>query len=246
MKTFFSRLWHDTASIFASYPRIQTPPDFSIDYDLYWRARGRGGMGVAGETLSAWQKARADIAAQYIKQGSVALDIGSGGGAGLEYLHEKRGIQPIGADVSEAARASLQKKSIEALNVDISRLESVRALPESDYIIGFEILEHLANPEQLIQALAPKAREALIFSFPNTGYFSHRLRLLTGRFPLQWAVHPGEHLRFWTLADVRSWAPQLGLPVIAIVPYQGVPLFNRLWPALFAAGIVVVLSTRRP
>ena len=67
-------------------------------------------------------------------------------------------------------------------------------------------------------------------------------RLLLGRFPLQWLAHPGEHLRFWTHVDFLWWANCLGYRVQTAIPYQGTPFLKRLWPNLFASGIVYVLE----
>ncbi|HQU07449.1 MAG: hypothetical protein B7X04_00585 [Parcubacteria group bacterium 21-54-25] len=242
MKKFLAVLKGDLGRLFI-YPSLQVPEDFSIDYDRYWKVRGRSSMSEKGETLSLWQQDRASRAAEFIERNSTVLDLGSGGGAVLEYLREKRNIKPIAVDVSAHALISLRIKGIEALELDIASENDVEKLPEVDYILGFEILEHLPNPEKLIHTLAKKAKKGLIFSFPNTGYYAHRLRLLFGRFPLQWVVHPGEHLRFWTMADVRSWTPQLHLGPKSMVAYQGLPGLNRVWPALFGAGILLVLDT---
>lgn len=215
---------------------MRVPADFSIDYDLYWEARGRHG-GKTGESPSEWQRERAGLAARHIRKGSTVLDIGSGGGAVLEYLRDVCDIKPIGVDISEHSLQSLRAKNIEALNIDISLPGNAAQLPEVDYIIGFEILEHMANPEHLVHILSSKAREGMFFSFPNTGYYAHRLRLLLGRFPLQWAVHPGEHVRFWTVRDVLWWVPQIGLHLESLVVYQGLPFLKNLMPKLFGRGI---------
>jgi len=66
------------------------------------------------------------------------------------------------------------------------------------------------------------------------------LKLLLGRFPLQWLAHLVEHLRFWFL----WWANWLGYRVQAAIPYQGTPFLKRLWPNLFASGVVYVLEPK--
>ncbi len=241
MKNFLYQIRSDIRRLFV-YPALKTPPDFAVDYDVYWKARGRGGAAVS-ESLSLWQRARSDLALKFIEPGSSVLDLGSGGGAVLEYLQERRHIRGIGVDASVSALESLRAKGIEAIDCDISSDEAIQALPEVDHIIGFEILEHIPNPERLIYLLSPKAKKSFIFTFPNTGYYPHRLRLLFGRFPLQWVTHPGEHLRFWTVADVRSWVPQLHLHLKYLTTYQGLPFLNRLCPSLFGAGILFVADT---
>ena len=85
--------------------------------------------------------------------------------------------------------------------------------------------------------------DKLIFSVPNTGYVAHRKRLLFGSFPLQWRNNPGEHLRFWTLGDMKWWLKQLNLYEKSIIKtYEGFPLLNKLWPGMFAMGIIVIIK----
>ena len=107
-----------------------------------------------------------------------------------------------------------------------------------DYIILSEIIEHLPDPESLLNALRPVARKGIIVSIPNTGYVYHRLRLLLGRFPLQWIVTPGEHLRFWTRTDFHWWARQMKFRIAREFPYVGAPGLKEVWPSLFAAAFV--------
>ena len=223
---------------FMRYPQIAAGKGFSVDYDLYWQRRG----GIRQRGLSAWQKERADIAARIIERGSSVIDLGAGDGSMLVYLREKINIKPIGIETSKDSLEALRQNGIETVEADINDFRALATLPEVDYITGFEVLEHTPNPEAILDALRGKARKGMIFSFPNTGYYLHRLRLLCGRFPLQWIAHPGEHLRFWTVADVRSWVPQTGYELCALVVYQGLPGLNKLLPTLFAQGIVISLA----
>jgi len=70
----------------------------------------------------------------------------------------------------------------------------------------------------------------------------YRLRLLFGKFPAQWRVHPGEHVRFWTARDLRWWLLAQGIENYKIFYYEGIPLLNKIVPSLFAAGFVVYIQ----
>jgi 2-polyprenyl-3-methyl-5-hydroxy-6-metoxy-1,4-benzoquinol methylase len=222
-------------------PSIRAHADFSMDYDRYWEERGNV---RSEEHLHLWQRERALLASTRIERGSTVLDIGSGGGSTLVFLREAIGIVPIGADISEYALQLLKKKNIPAYHVDLLNQSDIDSLPEVDYIIGFEIVEHLSNPEQAVFALAKKARRGMFFSFPNTGYYVYRLQLLFGSFPVQWVAHPGEHLRFWTVRDARRWVPALGLRLAELIVYQGPPIFKSICPSLFGRGIMLHIDTR--
>jgi methionine biosynthesis protein MetW len=215
-----------------------------VDYDDYWDKKAQSGMGI----LSPWRLKRAQVFATIVEPGDHVLDLGVGDGALLAHLIRERGITGYGLDVSPKAvdycvTHGLNVK-LSDINQPIADVIHAQFGPNAafDYVIMSEIIEHLPDPEALLLALRPYARKGLIVSIPNTGYHQHRLRLLFGKFPLQWVVTPGEHLRYWTLADFRWWARQLGFQLAAVHPYQGTPGLKRLWPSLFAAAFVYVLK----
>ncbi|MHB1330560.1 MAG: class I SAM-dependent methyltransferase [Minisyncoccota bacterium] len=237
MKNFLYKIKLDLKQIF-SYPESLLKDHPTVDYDYYWEKRGRRGV----SKLSSWQKQRADQVIKLVSRGDVVLDIGCGDGAVLKYINDKTDTKGIGADMSDAVLGAARKLGIDTRKVDIRDLKSIDSLPEVDFIIGFEILEHLPEPETLVLSLHKKARKGLLFSFPNTGYYAHRLRLLFGRFPLQWVVHPSEHLRFWTVADAKHWLSSLGLSLDRVILYEGLPTLNKIIPSLFAQGIIVYIK----
>ncbi len=212
----------------------------SVDYDAYWVDKRGVGLGK----LSHWQRLRADIALSYIDHTrSVSLaDIGCGDGSVLSYIKDKTQVgRIIGVDISSTALIKARAQGVETILVGKDLLESVDVVPEVDYFILFEILEHIPNSEDLLAAALERSRNGVFCSFPNTGYILHRLRVLFGRFPLQWRLHPSEHLRFWTYTDLKWWLEALGYKNYKIHTYEGVPVLDRLWPSLFGAALFVYL-----
>jgi methionine biosynthesis protein MetW len=185
------------------------------------------------------------VFARLLAPGDRVLDLGVGDGAILRYLTMQMPLQAFGLDVSPAAIAFCREQGLDVDLADVSK--PLDRVPPGiwDYVILSEILEHLPNPEEVVDGLRGRVRKGLLISVPNTGYVSHRVRLLLGRFPLQWVVHPGEHLRFWTVRDFTWWAERLNFTIAARYPYEGVPLLRSWWPSLFAAGIVWVLRDAR-
>jgi hypothetical protein len=83
----------------------------------------------------------------------------------------------------------------------------------------------------------------LLITIPNTGAINDRLRLLFGRFPKQWILHPSEHLHFWTVTDFLFLCRQLGFKVGKVYGLYD-PYYNlgclKLWkyyPKLFTRYI---------
>jgi methionine biosynthesis protein MetW len=209
-----------------------------VDYDVYWDKKAQKGLGQ----LSPWRRKRAEAFASVVTAGSSVLDLGVGDGALLRFLVEERGIDGYGLDVSPKAVEFCIQQGLRVDLADINQpITSIITAP-FDYIILSEIIEHLPDPESLLNTLRPYARQAIIVSIPNTGYHQHRLRLLLGRFPLQWVVTPGEHLRFWTRTDFHWWARQMDFRIVQEIPYEGTAWLKNVWPGLFAAAFVYVLA----
>ncbi len=230
--------WRQAARRLFIYP--QQTIGAAADYDAYWKRKAGGRMGQ----LSRTRRARAEVFAQVVTPGAVVLDLGCGDGALLKYLVDRRGVRGYGVDLSADAAASARSQGLTVIEGDITAPLTGELDREYDYVILSEIIEHLPNPEGLLLNLKGRARQALLVSVPNTGWWQHRLRLLLGRFPLQWIVFPGEHLRFWTLADFRWWAGALGFELVRVYPYVGAPLLQAVWPGLFAQGFVYVLRPK--
>lgn len=235
-------LW--LANRYRGLRRLVSYPDTAnvgvVDYDTYWDSKAAAGMG----TLSAWRKRRADVFASIVQAGARVLDLGVGDGALLEYLIQQKGIIGTGVDVSPKAVEFCRARGLNVLLADINAPIATYVTDTYDYVIMSEIIEHIPDPETMLLSLAPLARKGLIVSIPNTGFHQHRLRLLLGRFPLQWVVTPGEHLRFWTRADFHWWAEQLGFTIAREVPYQGTPMLKEALPGLFAAAFVFLLTPK--
>jgi methionine biosynthesis protein MetW len=221
-----------------SYPKTVSNLNEKIDYDQYWQIKRKGNL----TKLSAFQSARANAVLPWIEPNSSVLDIAAGNCAILNFLRDNKNIKATALDKSQVALEAAKSLGFEAQQIDISCIEQHQHLPKVDYILALEILEHIPNAEEVLLSLTNFANKAIILSVPNTGFISHRLRLLFGRFPLQWLCHPGEHLRFWTVTDLRWWLTKLNLDSCDFKFYEGTPILNRLLPRLFAKGQIVKIS----
>jgi len=225
------------------YPQNKIEFSEEVNYDKYWEDKRGSSLG----NLSSWQKARADIVLDSIKKkGDSLTDVGCGDGSVLNYLKQTReDLSLRGVDVSELALGHAKKKGIETLRININDLNEVNKINTSDYFLLLEVLEHLPAPELLLKSIHDKSQKGVFFSFPNSGYFIYRLRLFFGKFPAQWRINPGEHLRFWTNSDLKWWLNSLGYKKYEISYYKGVVILNKILPSLFAAGFVVFLPVRK-
>jgi methionine biosynthesis protein MetW len=195
-----------------------------MEYDRYWQARGRHSM-----------QPRYSLFSELVGSGSSVLDIGCGDGFLLQYLKNEKNARVCGIDISEEAVRLARERNIETTVGDILEIDIECVY---DYIILSEVLEHFDKPEAVIAKLKGKFRKALLISIPNIGYYKHRLRLLFGRFPIQWVWHPAEHLRFWTVADFRLWLRQFGLKESVVLASNGFPILRQILPNLFGDQVI--------
>lgn len=208
------------------------------DYDQYWHHRKT----TAQTALNSFQQKRADLALKYIEEGSSVLDVGAGNGKVLVYVNGSKHLSKmVVADISRDVLEMAKENGLEVVWVDISKIETVRELPSADYVFMFEILEHISNSEEMLEWATLRAVKGVFFSVPNTGFIFHRLRLLFGRFPLQWRLIPSEHVRFWTVRDMKWWLGELGYSSYKLHLYEGIPVLNTVWPSLFGQGLFVYI-----
>ncbi len=212
-----------------------------MDYEAYWVARSKQDDALE-DAMYAY---KFQFIARLIEPGSSVLDIGCGDGSLLAHLRDTRSIKAYGVELSEKACEMARQKGIEVVQADVG-LEGT-ALPQVDYIVMSEVLEHLSNPEDVLLRLKDKFNKRLLVDIPNTGAVNDRLRLLIGRFPKQWVFHAGEHIRFWTITDFVSLCRQLGYRVESRYglydPYYqfGLKLW-QIYPRLFARYVLYVLQ----
>jgi len=204
-----------------------------LDYDQYWSLR----QGNSEADL----RARDVLMARLIEDRSSVLDIGCGSGRFLDYLvHIKKELNVLGLDISKTA---IETGRVSGLNCEMADVSSDKFELQGtyDYIIMAEVVEHLHNPESLMLKLKGKYRKALFVTIPNIGYYPHRVRLMTGSFPVQTVYHPAEHLLYWTVRDFKEWLQQLGYRVDQVIASNGFPRLAKYWPNLFGNQVIFVL-----
>jgi methionine biosynthesis protein MetW len=207
------------------------PRQWDFDYEAYWTQR----LEVQNDAIS--YPEIVDICAAVIPANARVLDIGCGPGVFLQELSKRKPLWTVGVDVSERAVEAARARGVRAEVVEAGA--DMRRLGDFDFITLFEVLEHIHNAEAVLMNIRKSfPTAAVLASVPNTGSIASRLRLLFGRFPKQWIVHPGEHIRFWTLRDFKLMASQLGYAVVNISPLREPPLLARYFPGLVSDALV--------
>jgi len=220
--------WKEVSGAVAGMAR---PPAFGerVDsYDTYWRHRAPG-----------THQPRFSIIGDDVSPGASVLDIGCGDGVMLQFLMETKNVRALGIDVSAEA---VSRACARGVNARVQMLGDLAASGQTfDHVVMSEVVEHVADAERFVADAWTLTGRTLWLTFPNIAYFPHRLRLAAGKAPVQWAVFPGEHLRFWSVPDFRAWITSLSLPPPTMTASNGFTALalHRVWPNLFGNQIVV-------
>lgn len=171
--------------------------------------------GRAGTALSG--RPEFDAIAAWIQPGAQVLDLGCGDGSLLRFLKDARGAFGYGIEIDDANILASARNRVNVLQSD---LESGLAGFESgsfDYVILSQTLQAVRHTEQIIGEMLRVGRQAIV-TFPNFGYWGHRLQLLMGRMPVsstlpyQWYNTPNVHL--FTLRDFETFCTDQGIRIL--------------------------------
>jgi len=163
--------------------------------------------------------------ARWIKSGDKVLDLGCGDGSLLRYLKETRGAKGYGVEIAdEKILASIQN----GVNVIQTDLESGLSGFEShsfDFVVLSQTLQAMKHTEGIVREMLRVGRQAIV-TFPNFGYWQHRLQVIRGRMPVssdlpyQWYDTPNIHL--CTLTDFEAFCASHGVRILErIVMHRG-------------------------
>lgn len=123
------------------------------------------------------------------------LDIGCGSGFKLlKYLHDRK---TIGIDVAETC--ALLKKCYPGRQWAITDFDAAKA-PEADLVIASDVIEHLADPDALLQYIVRVAPSYVVISTPDRNL-------------LRSGTHNGPpfnpmHLREWSMAELHAYVSE--------------------------------------
>lgn len=126
-------------------------------------------------------------------KGERLLDIGCGDGSFTVMLKEAMGArEAVGIEVASEAVAEVEKKGIQSYQLDIDTEPFPFDDNYFDIIYCGEIIEHLFNPDHLLQEVhrVLKPEGTCIISTPNLAGWPNRFALLLGFQPYPTAVSP--------------------------------------------------------
>jgi glycosyltransferase involved in cell wall biosynthesis len=160
------------------------------------------------------------IAVARVKENSTVLELGCGQG------YVSRALKGKGCFVAGCDASPLQHREwVDEFHcVDLNRVEDIPAADRFDVILLLDVLEHLAEPERLLDCLRLTAKRKgprVIITAPNIAFFVQRFQLLLGHFNYgRQGVLDLTHRRLFTFRSLRKLCAGAGYRVTRT---EGIP-----------------------
>ena len=140
-----------------------------------------------------------ELIARWIPERSRVLDLGCGDGLLLAGLAAANGVKGYGIEIDDSGVLASVKNGVAVIQADI---ESGLASFEDnafDFVILSQTLQAMRNVEGVLREMLRVGREGIV-TFPNFGFWRHRLDVLQGYMPVSrtlphsWYDTPNIHL----------------------------------------------------
>jgi methionine biosynthesis protein MetW len=166
-----------------------------------------------------------DAIAAWVTPGARVLDLGCGDGSLLRFLTEERGIAGYGVEIDDANVLACVKNGINVIQRDLEAGLAVFESASFDFVILSQTLQAMRHTETIVREMLRVGREG-IATFPNFGYWRHRMQVMLGRMPVssdlpyQWFDTPNVHL--CTIDDFETFCRQHAVRILErVVLTQG-------------------------
>ena len=158
-----------------------------------------------------------ELIARWIPEKSRVLDLGCGDGVLLAGLAATHGVEGYGVEIDEDGLLASVKNGVHAIQADIE--ESLAWFGEGafDFVILSQTLQSMRNAESVLREMLRVGREGIV-TFPNFGYWRHRLDILGGHMPVSkalpysWWDTPNIHL--CTVKDFEDLCDKVGAEIL--------------------------------
>ncbi|CDY76606.1 Homoserine O-acetyltransferase [Caballeronia glathei] len=162
--------------------------------------------------------------ARWVEPRATVLDLGCGDGSLLSLLGEELDVNGFGIEINDAGVLACAQKGV---NVIQQNLEDGLRLFEDDsfdFAILSQTLQTIHQTAAILRETVRVGRECIV-SFPNFGYWPHRLAVIQGRMPVSKALpyqwHNTPNVRVLTIRDFEALAPEVGIEILDRVVLHG-------------------------
>ena len=156
------------------------------------------------------------VIASWVQPGERVLDLGCGDGALLKLLIEARGARGYGIEIDDTNVLAAVKNGMNVIQSDLEAGLSGFEDASFDHVVLSQTLQAMRHTEAIVYEMLRVGREAVV-SFPNFGYWKHRMDILQGHMPVseglpyQWYDTPNIHL--CTIDDFDAFCAKRNIAV---------------------------------
>jgi methionine biosynthesis protein MetW len=158
-----------------------------------------------------------ELIASWIPENSRVLDLGCGDGTLMAGLAATRNARGYGVEIDDANVLASVKNGVHVIQDDLeSRLEAFED-DSFDFVILSQTLQAMRNVQGVVNEMLRVGREGIV-TFPNFGYWRHRLDVLRGYMPVSktlphsWYDTPNIHL--CTVKDFEDLCIKVGAEIL--------------------------------
>jgi methionine biosynthesis protein MetW len=158
-----------------------------------------------------------ELISSWIPERSRVLDLACGDGILLAGLAATRGVRGYGVEIDEAHVLAAVKNGVNVIQDDLETGLATFRDGAFDFVILSQTLQAMHNVEGVMNAMLRVGREGIV-TFPNFGYWRHRLDVARGRMPVSktlphtWYNTPNLHL--CTVKDFEDLCRKVGAEIL--------------------------------
>lgn len=185
------------------------------------------------------------VIASWIAPGSRVLDLGCGDGVLLAGLGATRNVAGYGVEIDDANVLASVRNGVHVIQDNLESGLEFFADGAFDFVILSQTLQAMRNVEGVLREMLRVGREGIV-TFPNFGYWRHRIDILQGHMPVSktlphdWWNTPNIHL--CTVKDFEGLCAKVGAQILDERVIHGGKTVNVM-PNLF--GSLGVFRFRR-
>ena len=157
-----------------------------------------------------------ELISSWIPERSRVLDLGCGDGVLLAGLNATHGVSGYGVEIDDAGVLASVRNAVNVIQMDMETGLSTFEDNTFDFVILSHTLQAMRNVELIMREMLRVGREGIV-TFPNFGYWRHRLDVLLGHMPVsrtlphRWYNTPNIHL--CTIRDFMGLCEEMDVEI---------------------------------